>query len=328
MNPSRLLAAVVVTICLGSPASDAFAQGLSTATRTIDVMNTLWGKHAGMRANHAKGVVVEGSFSATPAAAALSKATIFSGQPIQVTVRFSDSTGLPALPDGSPDANPHGMSIKFYDVNGDVDVVTNSLAFFPVATGEEFLALLQAFAESGPDAPKPTKADEFLAAHPSVGKAFGSVATPVSFASETYNGVDAFVFVNAEGKRQAFRLQVVPVRGTQHLTPEEAAKQPADFLVDELPKRLATEAVAFHLVAQLANPEDQTRDPTKPWPADRKRVELGTMVLTRAAADNVKAQRELHFLPNRLPPGIEVSDDPLIDARVRAYVISFGRRAH
>nr|WP_294518242.1 catalase family peroxidase [uncultured Rhodopila sp.] len=328
MTPSRLFAAAAVTMCLGCPATGALAQGLSTATQTIDVMNTLWGKHAGTRANHAKGVVVEGSFSATPAAAALSKATIFSGQPVQVTVRFSDSTGLPALPDGSPDANPHGMSIKFYDANGDVDVVTNSLAFFPVATGEDFLALLQALAASGPDAPKPTKADQFLATHPSVGKAFGTVATPASFARETYNGVDAFIFVSAEGKRQPFRFQFVPVAGTEHLTPEEAAKQPPDFLVDELPKRLATQAVAFHMVAQLADPEDQTRDPTKPWPADRKRVEMGTMVLTRAASDNVRAQRELHFLPNRLMPGIEVSDDPLIDARVRAYVISFGRRAH
>jgi catalase len=44
-------------------------------------------------------------------------------------------------------------------------------------------------------------------------------------------------------------------------------------------------------------------------------------------ADNVQAQKDLHYLPNRLTDGIEVSDDPLIDARVRAYVISFGRRA-
>jgi catalase len=323
-----MFAAAAVCICLGLPTGGAVAQGLSTATRTIDVMNTIWGKHAGMRANHAKGVVVEGSFTPTPAAAALSKATIFAGPPVQVTVRFSNSTGLPALPDGSPDANPHGMAIKFYDTNGDVDVVTNSLAFFPVATGEDFLALLSALAESGPDAPKPTKADLFLAAHPTVAKAFGTVSTPVSFARETYNGVDAFVFVNAEGKRQPFRFQFVPVAGTEHLSAAEAAKQPPDFLVDELPKRLAAEAVAFHVVAQLAEPEDQTRDPTQPWPANRKRVDMGTITLNRAASDNVRAQRELRFLPNRLTPGIEVSDDPLIDARVRAYVISFGRRAH
>ena len=327
MYRSRMFAATIM-MCLGLPAAAALAQGLSTATRTVDEMNTIWGKHAGMRANHAKGVVVEGSFTPTPAAAALSKATIFSGPPVQVTVRFSDSTGLPALPDGSPEANPHGMAIKFYDANGDVDVVTNSLEFFPVATGEDFLALLTALAESGPDAPKPTKADQFLAAHPTVAKAFGTVSTPVSFARETYNGVDAFIFVNAEGKRQPFRFQFVPVAGTEHMTAAEAAKQPPDFLVDELPKRLTAEPVAFHVFAQLADPEDQTRDPTQPWPADRKRVDMGTITLSRAASDNVRAQSELRFLPNRLTPGIDVSDDPLIDARVRAYVISFGRRAH
>jgi catalase len=150
----------------------------------------------------------------------------------------------------------------------------------------------------------------------------------VSFARETYNGVDAFIFINAKGERQPFRFQLVPVAGTQHLAPAEAAKMPPDFLVDELPARLAKEAVAFHLIAQLANPGDQTKDPTQPWPDDRRRVNMGTLVLTGAAADNVKSQRDLRFLPNRLAAGIEVSDDPLIDARVRAYVISFGRRVH
>jgi catalase len=56
-------------------------------------------------------------------------------------------------------------------------------------------------------------------------------------------------------------------------------------------------------------------------------VDLGRITLTKAVADNTKAQQELRYLPNRLQPGIEVSDDPLIDARVRSYVISFGRRA-
>jgi catalase len=54
---------------------------------------------------------------------------------------------------------------------------------------------------------------------------------------------------------------------------------------------------------------------------------MGTITLVKAAPDNAVAQRAFHVLPNALTPGIETSDDPLIDARVRAYVISFGRRA-
>jgi catalase len=323
---SPRISAAFVTVFLTLPVADAWAQ--ATAVQTVDTMNTLWGKHPGMRANHAKGVVVEGRFVPAAAAKKLSKASIFDGKPVPVTVRFSDSTGLPTLPDGSGPANPHGMSIKFHPQGGgEVDVVTNSLAFFPVATGEDFLTLLQAFAASGPDAPKPTKAEQFIGAHPTVGKAFASVATPVSFANETYNGVDAFIFVDASGKKQPFRFKIVPAAGTKHLTPDEAAKMAPDFLVDELPARLKRTKVNFRLMAQLANPGDQTADPSQPWPADRKMVDIGTITLTQAATDNEKAQKELRFLPNRLQPGIETSDDPLIDARVRAYVISFGRRA-
>src|SRR6266852_4652515 len=64
----------------------------------IDAMNKAFGVHPGFRANHAKGVVVEGSFKASPDAPALSKATLFDGSTIPVTVRFSDSTGIPNLP--------------------------------------------------------------------------------------------------------------------------------------------------------------------------------------------------------------------------------------
>jgi len=110
MIHKRLSAAA---LALALSAAPALAQAPSTATQTIDTMNTLWGRHPGMRANHAKGVVVLGSFTPTPAAKALSKAAIFAGATVPVTVRFSDSTGLPTLPDGAPNANPHGMAIKF-----------------------------------------------------------------------------------------------------------------------------------------------------------------------------------------------------------------------
>jgi len=326
MVSARLAAAIAVTLAL--PAARALAQAPSTATQTIDTMNTLWGRHPGMRANHAKGVVVLGSFTPTPAAKALSKAAIFAGATVPVTVRFSDSTGLPTLPDGAPNANPHGMAVKFQPAGAaTVDVVTNSLPFFPVATGEDFLALLQANSLSGPTAPKPTPAEKFIATHPSVPAAFGALGTPSSFARESYNGIDAFIFVSAAGKRQPFRFKFVPTAGIYHLPPATAAKMPPDFLVDELPKRLKAAKISFHLMAQLAAPGDQTKDPTKPWPADRKMVDMGTIILTSAAPDNVLAQKQLHYLPNQLEPGIELSDDPLVNARVRAYVISFGRRA-
>ncbi len=319
--------ALLATALLIAPANLAFAQG-STASQTIDTMNKLWGKHPGLRANHAKGIVLEGSFTPSPAAAGLSTASIFKGPAVPVTYRFSDSSGLPTLPDGADGANPHGMSLKFHLAGGgEMDVVVNSLAFFPVATGEEFRDLLQALAASGPDAPKPTKVEQFIAAHPTVPKAFGSVSTPSSLARETYNGVNAFVFVDAAGKKQPFRFQFVPVAGAEHLSKADAAKQAPDFLMQELPKRVAQAPVTFRMMAQLADPGDQTKDSSQPWPAERRMVDLGTLTISKAAADSAVAEKALQYLPNRLTPGIELSDDPLVMARVQAYLISFGQRA-
>ena len=327
MSPLRvaaLLAAFATPALAQAPAAPA-----STAAQTVNVMNKLWGRHPGLRANHAQGVVVEGSFTPTPEAAGLSSAAIFAGKTVPVTVRFSDATGLPDLADGADAANPHGMAIRFRPEGATyVDVVIVSLPYFPVATGEEFVQLLQAASESGPDAPKPTKIEQFIASHPAAAKAGADVRTPTSFARETYNGVDAFIFVNAKGERQPFRFQFQPVAGAEHLEKDAAAKRPPDFLRAELPERLKKEKAEFRVMAQLANPGDPTKDPTQPWPADRRMVNLGTLTLTRAVADQDKAQKDLRFLPNHLQPGIEVSDDPLIDARVRSYVISFGRRSH
>ena len=319
------LAAALALSCTLGPA--ALAQDASVAEQTVDIMNKLWGQHPSYRANHAKGVVVEGTFTPTKDAAGLSKAALFQGQAIPITVRFSDATGLPNIPDGGANASPHGIAIKFHQPDGsDVDMVDNSLAYFPVANGEEFRDLLAAVLASANNAPKPTKLDAFFASHPSAPRAFGTTQAPTSFARETYNGIDAFIFVDMDGKRQPFRTQIVPEEGAEHLSPADAAKQPPDYLVSELPARLAKGPVRFHLKAQLANPGDQTKDPTQPWPSDRKAVELGTITLTKAAADNDAAQKALLFLPNNLTDGIEVSDDPLIDARNQAYAVSYGRR--
>lgn len=292
----------------------------------VDAMNKVFGVHPGFRANHAKGIVAEGNFKASAEAAGLSRAALFNGSPIPVTVRFSDSTGIPNIPDGSANANPHGMAIKFHLPNGaDTDMVINSLKFFPVANGEDFRDLLLALAESPPNAPKPTKFEQFAASHPSVRAAFATASTPDSFADEEYYSINAFVFVNAAGARQAVRYQMIPER-VVHLAAADAAKQPPNFLMDELPQRLKHGPVTFHLRAQLATAGDSTKDPTIAWPNDRKSVELGVLTIDKVVADSAEAEKKLLFLPGGLTEGIEKSDDPLIDIRDGAYALSFSRR--
>ena len=295
-------------------------------TQIVDAMNKVFGVHPGFRANHAKGLVVKGHFTASPEAASLSKAVLFNGDTVPVTARFSDSTGVPNIPDGAPEANPHGVAIKFHLPDGtDADIIVNSLKFFPVATGEDFRDLLLATAASPPGSPKPTKLDEFVAAHPSVAAARASVKTPDSFADEEYNGVNAFVFVNKEGEKQAFRYRLVPEQ-LVNLEAAEAAKRSPDFLIEEMRERLAKGPVTFKLKAQLAASGDPIDDATKAWPEDRKLVDLGVVTLEKAAADSLTEEKSLLFLPGQLPDGIEQSSDPLIDVRNGAYAVSFSRR--
>ncbi len=151
------------------------------------------------------------------------------------------------------------------------------------------------------------------------------MATPDSFADEEYHGIDAFILVNKAGEKQAVRYLIAPER-TVHLDPADAAKRVPNFLMEELPQRLMRGPVTFALKVQLAAPGDSTKDPTKPWPADRKVVDLGTITIDKAVANSAAAEKPLMFLPGQLIDGIEVSDDPLIDVRDGAYPVSFSRR--
>src|SRR5882724_10079844 len=236
---------IAMTISLLLVSAAATADDAPLPTQVVDLANKLNGVHPGFRAFHAKGVVVEGSFKASPDAARLSRAPLFNGRTIPVTVRFSDGNGMPNVADGSPAANPHGMAIKYHLPGGvDTDMVIVSLKFFPVGTGEDFRDLLLAISQSPPNAQKPTKFDQFVANHPSVPKAFATVSTPDSFADEEYYGIDAFVFVSKDGRKQAVRYMMVPEK-VVHLTPEEAGKKTPDFLVGDLPRRIAQKPVVF-----------------------------------------------------------------------------------
>jgi catalase len=323
---ARRLAKSLVCVSLLLASAPATADTPAVPTQIVDLANKVDGVHPGFRAFHAKGVVVEGSFKASPEAARLSRATLFNGRSIPVTVRFSDGSGMPTVPDGSP-AMPRGIAIKYHLPGGsDTDMVTNSFKFFPVGTGEDFRDLLRAIVASPPDAPKPTKLEQFFASHPNAPKAIGSLPIPDSFADEEYHGIDAFIFVSKSGQRQAVRYVVVPEK-LVHITPEEAAKQSPDFLFDELAKRIARKPVVFHLKAQLAEPGDQTKDASQPWPDDRKVVDLGVLTLTRVVPNSLEAQKKLLFMPTNLTAGIELSGDPLPNVRAAAYAVSFGRRS-
>src|ERR1700704_690834 len=287
--------------------------------------NCRLGQQGGRCASGISGLSCEGHRGGRPVQS-LGRATLFNGGSIPLIARFSDGSGMPTVPDGSP-AMPRGIAIRYHLPGGhDTDMVTNSFKFFPVGTGEEFRDLLQAIVASPPSAPKPTKLEQFFASHPNAPKAIGSLPIPDSFADEEYHGIDAFIFVNKSGQRQAVRYVIAPQQ-VVHIPAEQAAKPPPNYLFDDLAKRIAQEPLVFHLKAQLAEPGDQTKDASQPWPDDRKQVDLGVLTLTKVVPNSAEAEKKLLFLPTNLTPGIELSDDPLPSVRAAAYGVSFGRRS-
>ena len=117
-----VMAVVLMNPTLGV-AQDAPVSQKSVPEQIVDAFNGVFGVHPGARATHAKGVVLEGTFMPTASATNVSKAAHLQKKktPVPTTIRFSASTGLPAIPDTDPGASPRGMAVKFHLPDGSED---------------------------------------------------------------------------------------------------------------------------------------------------------------------------------------------------------------
>src|SRR5580698_3598090 len=192
---------------------------VALADDIIAQFDRIFGLHPGFRPAHAKGIMLTGTFKPTAGAQALTNSPHLVRESTPVTVRFSDSTGIPVIPDSSPDANPRGFAIRFnLAEHVHTDIVAHSTDGFPTHDGKEFLEFLEAIAASGPDVPSPKPVEVFLGSHPAA-LAFVQAPKPfpVSFATDTYFGVTAYAFTNADGKTTFGRYRIVPEGGNEFL---------------------------------------------------------------------------------------------------------------
>ena len=328
---SRIATAALAVALLGPLsvlAEEPPANQKSLAEQLVDAFNGVFGVHPGMRANHPKGMVLEGTFTPTASAASVSKAAHLQKKKtaVPVTVRFSAGSGQPSVPDTSQ--MPRGMAVKFSLPDGSkTDLVVLSFNGFPVATAEEFRDFLLAVGASGPDAPKPTPIEQFLATHPAAKHFVESPKPqPVSYATLPYFGINAFKFTNANGHVTFGRYQLRPVAGEHFPTQEQLNTMDPDYLSAEIRERLRRGPAKFTLLLQVAEKGDKIDDPSIAWPDSRKQIKLGTISITKAVADSQAAEKKLLFMPGALVPGIEAAD-PMIAARSASYVVSLSRRA-
>ncbi|MEP7087907.1 MAG: catalase family peroxidase [Gemmatimonadota bacterium] len=305
------------------------AQAVTQAQQIADVMIKLAGGiHPGLRFTHTKGLVTTGTFTPAASAKTISRAAHLQGTAVPVIVRFSDGTGVPDIPDNNENASPHGMAIRFALPGGAfTDIVANSHNGFFVGNGTDFLALLTAIAGTNEKSAHPSPIEQFLGTHPAALKVIiDSKAAAKSFQNLAFFGNNAFIFVDSAGGKHPGRYQIIPVAGVVKLDSATAAKKKPDYMFNALKAGLAKGPVKYTIYAQLANPGDPTNDGSIVWPADRKRVELGTLSLTKVVANSDSAQKTLAFNPIILTNGITLSDDPLPSLRSGVYALSVAHR--
>jgi catalase len=299
-------------------------------TDLLDILDKLaGGVHSGFRPAHARGMMYSGTFTPTPEAAKLTRASHAVQPSTPITVRLSVSGSIPTVADNDPeDSSPQGMAVRFH--LGDhvhTDIVAHSHNGFPVRTGEEFLEFLRAAAASGPDAPTPPPILAFLATHPTAA-AFVGAAKPIpsSFARQAFFAMTAFKFTNSSGVSKFGRFRILPDAGTDFLTPEQAAAKTTDFLAVELSERLPRGPVGFRVVVQVARDGDEVTDVTAAWPDDREQVEFGALTITKRVDELAPEMRKVIFDPVPRVDGIDSAGDPLTEVRSELYVLSGRRR--
>jgi catalase len=293
-----------------------------SAERAVAVINDRFGKHPKTRALHAKGIVCRGSFVATPEAAALTKAAHMQGGTVDVVARLSNGSGNPTEKDYHPGIR--GLAVAFELPDGARTVISGqTVPQFPVTSPDAFIDLLKAVA---PGLSNAWRLPLFLLRNP---RAAGhlranakALAPPQSYATLPYFAVHAFTWVAADGSKRSVRYRWEPQAGEHRIPPAEAKAGGPDYLSDELRTRLGREPVRFDLHVQIAEPGDNTADPSAQWPSSRQDVLVGTLELTEV----IPEEGVLVFDPTSIIDGIELSDDPVLRFRAAAYTVSIDQR--
>ena len=299
-----------------------------TAPRLVDDIEN--GKpFPGFRRAHSRGVCVAGYFEPSAEAATLSRARVFRQPRTPVQGRLSIGGGDPFGAEAQARVRSLALSLRTDD-GQEWRMAMNSFPFFAVATPAGFHAQLLA---SRPDPatgkPDPAKMAAFLERYPEAARFQAwakSAPWSSSWANTEYNGVNAFRFIDAQGRSRFVRWSMQPQAAFEPLATTTRQDAEADYLQRELAQRLAQGPLRWDLVVTEAAAGDPVDDPSQPWPASRPTHVAGTLALERSEPQATGACRDVNYDPTVVPDGVALSDDPILAARAAAYSISFNRR--
>jgi catalase len=255
-----------------------------------------------------------------------------------VFVRFSTVVGFRGSADTVRDVR--GFATKFYTGQGNYDLVGNNMPVFFIQDAIKFPDLVHAIKpEPHHEMPQASAAHDnfwdFISMMPEsmhmIMWVLSDRALPRSYAMMEGFGVHTFRLINAEGKSTFVKFHWKPVLGVHSLVWDEtqkiAGKDP-DFNRRDLWERIEDgNPVEFELGVQLVDEKDEHEfafdllDATKIIPEELVPVKIiGKMTLDRNP-DNFFAETEqVAFHPGHVVPGIDFTNDPLLQGRLFSYL--------
>jgi catalase len=319
-----LIAAFVVAVAAAfAYTAGWFSPQRLTPGKLVDAFAPPSGAALGHRRNHAKGICFTGVFEANGAGSELSQAPVFVRGQYPVLGRFNLGTANPNAADATVRVRGLGLRISTPDGQQWRSAMINA-PVFPVSTPQIFYELLRAEGSKEANA-----VATFAAANPEFAP-FGDWAKngpwTGSYAEERYNSLNSFVFVDGSGAEHVVRWSLLPAAQPVAVSTDELAKRGPNFLEQEIAQRVAGAPQRWTMVVTVSNPGDPTADPSKAWPADRRSVEVGTLVAQQVEAEPDGPCRDINFDPTVLPSGMRTSDDPFPAARSAAYAKSYDLR--
>jgi catalase len=292
------------------------------------------------RVVHARGSAAHGYFECTADITGLTTAAPFAevGKRTPVFTRFSTVAGERGSADTARDVR--GFAVKFYTDQGNWDLVGNNIPVFFIQDAMKFPDLIHAVKPEPHNAiPQASSAHDtfydFISLSPESAHMLMWVmsdrALPRSLRMMQGFGVHTFRLVNQHGQSQFCKFHWQPVLGTHSLVWDESAKitgADPDFHRRDLWE--AIEGGAFpewELALQVFSEEQAERfdfdvlDPTKLIPEELVPLQVvGRMVLDRNP-DNFFAETEqVAFCTAHIVPGIDFSNDPLLQGRIHSYL--------
>jgi catalase len=288
---------------------------------------------------HARGTAAHGYFQVYKSMAQYTKAVFLNdvSQRTPVFVRFSTVAGSRGSTDLARDVR--GFSVKFYTREGNYDLVGNNMPVFFIQDAIKFPDLIHAVKpEPHNEIPQAASAHDtfwdFISLMPEsmhmIMWVMSDRAIPRSLRMMEGFGVHTFRLINEAGKSVFVKFHWKPLLGVHSVAWDEAqiiSGKDADFHRRDLFDAIESGAFPeWELGIQIVEEKDEHKfpfdllDPTKLIPEELVPVQrIGKMVLNRNPDNYFAETEQVAFHPGHLVPGIDFSNDPLLQGRIFSY---------